>query len=695
MTNLTNSVCYFSIKLNLFFMILRGKMKSIKKTYNNYVFWGSLFVLFSLIIYVLVAGKDADKQMEATKNWINTNFSWFYILTVAIVLFAAIFLFCSKYGNIKLGPDHSEPEYSNVSWISMLFAAGMGIGIMFWSVAEPIMHYITPPNGDPKTIEAAKESMKIVFFHWGLSAWAIYAVIAVILAYFSFRHHLPLTLRSALYPLIGQRIYGGFGNLMDIFAVLGTIIGVATTLGMGVSQINAGLSYLYGFDNNIFIQICLIIGIICIVALSVLGGMDKGVKRLSELNMFFAVLLLLFVFFFGPTLYITQTFIQNIGDYLSDLVQRTFTLYAYYKPEKGDVVNAQTWIGNWTIFYWAWWLAWAPFVGLFIARISRGRTIKQFIAGALFVPTLFTLFWMTVFGDTALHQVIYGQGAELLSAIETDYSQALFYFLESFPLPTLSCFIAIFMIFLFFVTSADSAAIVIDMFASNGKTNNPKWQALFWVVIIALITIILMSSDGLKALQTASIISALPFAVTLLIALLGLMKALVLDVTKKEVRQNYMTISSPFPRSVGGWQRRLRNLTLFTRRSHVERYITEVVQVAFTEISEELIKQGFTTNIEYHQTEGSIKLELLNDTKCYFLYAVHPKMYPLPEIIDRQVDTTEEGEINHDPRNYFRADVHLIDGGQDYDIMGWAKEDVIGDILDQYEKHLHYLHLTR
>ncbi len=656
---------------------------SIKKSsYNPYVFFGSLFVLLVMVVYVSIFRVQAQEQMDVAKAWINTNFGWFYVLTVAIILITSVFLFFSRYGDIKLGPDHSKPNYSTMSWLSMLFAAGMGIGLMFWGVSEPIVHFLSPPDAKPETIEAARESMKLVFFHWGLSAWAIYAVVAVILGYFAFRHGLPLTLRSALYPLIGNRIYGVCGHLVDIFAVLGTIIGVSTTLGMGVQQINSGLNHLYGLPMGVGIQAILIIVTMILVSCSVFSGLDKGVKRLSELNMVFAILLLLFVLVCGPTLFILQTFMQNMGGYLSGIVSRTFNLYAYESTD---------WVGNWTIFYWAWWLAWSPFVGSFIARISRGRTIREFIAGAMLVPAAFTLIWMTVFGDTALHFVLYDNYQALADTVSNNYSMGLYTFLEHFPLSSFICFIAVLMVFLFFVTSADSASMVIDMFASNGKTDTPVWQSLFWVVVITVVTIALMYSNGLQALQTASILSALPFAVALLVAMWGLVKALFLDATKKELRKQSLNISRPAPRSSGGWQRRLRNLTMFTRRSHVIRFIDEVVKVALEEVSEELNKQGCTATVLCDDEKNRVRLELEHEGKVYFAYEVRPRHYLLPDIISR---TSSDEEDSQENRSYFRADVHLLEGGQDYDIMGWSKEDVIGDILDQYETYLHFIHIT-
>lgn len=652
-----------------------------KSTYNPYVFFGSIIVLFILVCYAAIFKENAQTVLDTAKEWVNTNFSWFYVLAVAIILVVTVFVFFSRVGDVKLGPDHSKPEYGTLSWLSMLFAAGMGIGLMFWGVAEPVMHYLTPPDAEPETIAAARQAMVLTFFHWGLNGWAIYVIVATILGYFAFRHGLPLTLRSALYPLIGERIYGPIGHTVDIFAVIGTVLGVATTLGLGVSQINAGLNHLYGVPVNIGVQFIFIVITMSLAALSVYSGLGKGVKRLSELNMVLAIILLLFILILGPTLFILTTFMQNIGDYLSEIVSKSLNLYAY---------DSTDWVGNWTIFYWAWWLAWSPFVGAFIARISRGRTVRQLILGAMLVPTLFTVLWMTVFGDTALHLIVFQHMDGLAEVVSNDYSMALFAFLEHFPLASVTCLIAIIMVVVFFVTSADSAAIVVDMFCSDGKTDTPIWQSLFWAAMIAAVTMALLYADGITALQSAIIIGALPFSIALLAAIWGLIRGLHLDATKRDIRRQSLNISRPAPRSAGGWQRRLRNLTMFTRRSHVVRFIEEVVTPACEDVAAELNKQGATASVIVDEENNRVRLELTYNDKPYFAYEVRPRHYPLPEIISRVLDDDNENSEN---RSYFRADVHLLEGGQDYDIMGWSKEDVIGDILDQYETHLHFLHI--
>ena len=478
----------------------------IKSQLNKKVFVGSSSIIIALLLYTVALPKQAQSIFNLIQASIVDNGSWFYVLTVAFIFFFVIFLGFSRYGEIRLGPDHAKPDYSLLTWLSMLFAAGMGIGLMFFGVAEPLMHYLSPPTAATGTVAAAQEAMKMTFFHWGLHAWAIYAIVALVLAYFSYRHNLPLTLRSALYPLIGEKIYQWPGHLVDVFAVVSTVFGVATSLGLGASQVNAGFGYLFGIDTSTTNQIIIMSGITTLAVVSVATGLDKGIKRLSEANMILAVILLALIFVLGPTVFLLQAYLQNMGDYLADIIHNTFNLFAYKKTD---------WIGGWTIFYWGWWLAWAPFVGLFIARISRGRSIREFILGVMLIPTLFTLLWMTIFGNSAI-DLVYSQGVvELGEMVSQDSSVALFVFLENFPLTSVLSFFSVLMIVIFFVTSCDSGAMVVDMLCSHGSNNTPLWQRIYWAVGIGVVAAILLLAGGLNALQTMTIAIALPFAIVL------------------------------------------------------------------------------------------------------------------------------------------------------------------------------------
>ena len=654
-------------------------------TINPPVFYGSAVLVAAIVFFASLFPEGAQELFGSVQSWIVDSVSWFYILTLALILLATIFLATSRYGDIKLGPDHSEPDYKNSSWFAMLFSAGMGIGLMFFGVAEPVMHFVAPPVGDPNTIEAAKEAMKLTFFHWGLHAWAVYAIVALILAFFSYRHGLPLTLRSALYPLIGERIYGPIGHAVDIFAIISTILGIATSLGYGVLQINSGFNYLFGLPIGTNVQVILIISITALATISVVTGLDKGVKRLSELNLILAVILLTLVLVLGPTALLLKSFVENTGGYLSEIVNKTFNLYAY---------DPTDWLGGWTLLYWGWWISWSPFVGMFIARVSRGRTIRQFITGILLVPTGFTFMWMTVFGNSAIYMIMKEGMTSLADTVSADSSLALFAFLEHFPFSTLLSMVAVCMVILFFVTSADSGSLVIDMLASGGQTETPVWQRIFWASSTGFVAIALLMTGGLGALQTATIASALPFSVVLLIAIWGLFKALHIDSTKRLLKQQSATHYSREKKGAGGWQRRLRSMVMFPRRSHVNRFIDEVVLPGFEEVAVELRKQSYTVEVlSKDDDDKHCRLEVQHNQEVNFVYEVRPRAYVRPDFMAQ--DDTELETEEREERKYFRAEVYLLEGGQDYDIMGWSRDEVIDDILDQYEQHMHFLHVVR
>lgn len=642
---------------------------------NSAVFYPASLLVISLLLFTLVFPQVSASFFASLQGSIVENFSWFYVFTVAVILVFTLYLGFSRFSDVKLGPDHATPDYSYVSWLSMLFAAGMGIGLMFYGVAEPLMHFLVPPTADPGTVAAAKEAMKTTFFHWGLHAWAIYAIVALTLAYFSFRHDLPLTLRSALYPLIGDKIYGWRGDLVDIFAVTGTLFGVATSLGLGVLQISAGLNYLFEFPTTTIAQVGLIIGITCIAIISVASGLDRGIKILSEFNMILAVGLLALILILGPTVFLFKALMQNTGAYLSDLVLNTFNLFAYQKTE---------WIGGWTIFYWGWWLAWAPFVGIFIARISRGRTIREFILGVLIVPTVFTLIWMNIFGNSAIDLVL-NQGNEMLGTLATDNTPvALFLFLEQFPWSSLLSVIAVLMIVVFFVTSCDSGAMVIDMLCSRGNNNTPLWQRVYWTAGVGIIAAVLLLADGISALQTMTIASALPFAVVLLIAMFGLIKALRVEAFKQDSQQ-YTPIILQGSSNEENWRERLKSIVDFPSKKRVTQFINETGSSSFLAVKKELKELDIEAEVE--QTEAGITISVKQGEDQGFSYAILPKLHAQPDFAND--NDTSQNEV------YYRAEVHLGEGGQDYCVMGWSKTALINDVVDQYHKHLYFLHLMR
>ena len=643
---------------------------------NPPVFITSALLTVCFVLFAAIYTELAGTLFSATQAWVTESAGWFYVLAVAGFLVFMVVLALSSHGHVKLGSDHSQPDYSYTSWFAMLFSAGMGIGLMFFGVAEPVMHYVSPPVGEAETVEAARQAMRITFFHWGIHAWAIYAVVALALAYFSFRHGLPLTIRSSLYPLIGERIHGPIGHAVDIFAVLGTLFGVATSLGFGVIQVNAGLHYLFGIPVGVTTQVVLIAVITAIATGSVVLGLDGGIRRISILNMILAAALLAFVLLFGPTVFLLQTLVQNTGMYLSSLFEMTFNLYAYEPTD---------WIGGWTLFYWGWWIAWAPFVGMFIARVSRGRTIREFTAGVLLVPVGFTFMWMTFFGDTALYLIMMQGGGELADAVAADTSVALFQFFEHLPLASLTALIATLLVMTFFVPSSDSGSLVVDILTSGGSDEpSPTWQRVFWAVVEGIIAAALLIAGGLAALQTATIASALPFAIIMVLMCWGLLRALRIEAVKrmslKEAR-----VTPRGPHAAVPWQKRLRDLLHHPKRHEVIRFIAEVARPAFEEVAGELRKQGFDAEVGEGE-DGRAWVEVRHGDEVDFYYSARPRAYEPPTLVMR--DTRGD---RAEALRYYRAEVHLSEGGQDYDIMGWSKADILNDVLEQYERHVHFL----
>ncbi|HAV48683.1 MAG TPA: choline transporter, partial [Psychrobacter sp.] len=482
-----------------------------------------VFIPTAIVMLLLVVGTSVNPQLASdlfvqVLEFTTETFGWFYMLATALFLMFVVVLAFSPYGSIKLGPDHGEAQYNFIEWFAMLFSAGYGIALLFYGVAEPVTHFASPPLSEPQTIAAAKEAMQIAYFHWGFHIWAINGVVALTLAYFAFRHGLPLSMRSTLYPIIGEKIHGPIGHAVDVFAILGTLFGLATSLGISVSQINTGLHYLLpSIPVNTTVQVIAIVLITGLALISVLAGMDKGVKRLSILNMILATALMLFVFAVGPTIFILNAFMENTGSYLGNIVERTFSLQAY---QQGD------WITSWTLFIFAWTISWSPFVGIFIAKISRGRTIREFIVGVMLVPTIFTFFWFAVFGDTALNMIMIQGYESLITEVQNNQAIALFKLLENLPFTQVVSVLAVVLIVTFFITSSDSGSLVIDSLAAGGRSDTPAWQRTFWVLILGVVASALLLAGGLQALQTAAIVSALPFTIIILIAMFGMWRAL-------------------------------------------------------------------------------------------------------------------------------------------------------------------------
>ena len=478
---------------------------------NPPVFFISGALLLSFVGFGVLGTEQASRLFPALLRAVSSTFGWLYGVAVTAFIAVALWLALSRHGRIRLGDDDERPQYPRLSWFAMLFSAGMGIGLVFYGVAEPVMHYAAPRQGAPNAAEAAEQALSQTFFHWGLHAWAIYVLMGLGIAYFSFRKKLPLAIRSCFYPLLGERIHGAAGHAIDILAVFGTLFGLATSLGLGAMQISAGLHHLFGLPHGTTTQLVLIAVITLAATASLVTGVSKGIRRLSELNLVLAALLLIFVFVVGPTGAIVRALAGSSLRYLTELPARALDILPASEADA-------EWMQSWTLFYWGWWIAWAPFVGMFVARVSRGRTIREFVLGVWLVPVGVTLAWLSTFGGTALHLERFGGGG-IADAVSSDLSTAVYAVLERLPWSNATSLLAAAVVAVFFVTSSDSASFVVDMLTSGGHPDPPRWQRVFWALAEGACAAVLLYAGGkqaLKALQAAVVSVGLPFCVVLL-----------------------------------------------------------------------------------------------------------------------------------------------------------------------------------
>jgi len=480
------------------------------------VFLPAAAVVVGFVTFGALFTDTARTTFTAMQSCIVDTFGWFYVLAATLLLLGVLWLLFSRHGHIRLGADDDRPEFGYLAWFSMLLSAGMGIGIVFFGAAEPLLHYLDPPNVEGGTNAALREAMRFTFFHWGLHPWAIYTALALPLAYFHFRHGLPLAPRSLLYPLIGERIRGPIGHAVDVLCTVGTLFGVATSLGLGAIQVNAGFGRLFGVPQGTAPQLLLIASITAVATISVVTGLHRGIRFLSQFNIGLAVAIFAFVLFLGPTVYIIELFLDGLGYYLQKLPVTSLHI------EPGSRAD---WQADWTLFYWSWWISWSPFVGVFVARISRGRTVREFIATALLVPTLGGFLWFAALGGTALHQELAAAGS-VATTVRENEAMALFAVLEQLPLHYLTWSLATLLVIVFFVTSSDSGSLVDDMVTSGGHPNPPRLQRVFWAVSEGTVAGVLLYAGGLNALRTASLTTGIPIAIFLLLSLWGVSRAM-------------------------------------------------------------------------------------------------------------------------------------------------------------------------
>jgi len=488
-----------------------------KKYFDVYprVFYPSLIFILAFVLLSILGGEPVRVFFDKTAYLVTESTGWLFILGVNLFVVICLYIAFSKYGKHRLGGKHAKPEFTVFSWFAMLFSAGMGIGLLYFSVSEPITHFANPPIPVDSVKDRAIQALDFTFLHYGLHAWAIYCIVGLSLAYYGFSKKLPFSLRSIFFPVLGRKIFGKTGDIIDVIAVVATLFGLATSLGFGARQIATGLNYLFGVDPGQGTQISIIVIITLIATISVVTGLKKGVKFLSRLNLFIALIFLVSMLFLSDALSIIRIFVESTGQYFARFIELGTFSSAYVDS---------SWQNDWTVFYWAWWIAWSPFVGMFIARVSKGRTVREFVLGVLLVPTLMTFFWISVFGGSALSLEMENPGL-LSEIILSDSSTSLFVFLQEFPLPALTSFLGIFMVAVFFVTSSDSGSLVIDSITAGGKLDAPVGQRILWALTEGAVAIALLLGGGLKAMQTASVSTGILFLFVIFVMVYSLLKS--------------------------------------------------------------------------------------------------------------------------------------------------------------------------
>jgi choline/glycine/proline betaine transport protein len=653
---------------------------------NPVVFVGSGAAVLAIAVWAMISPGSAAGAIGTLVGWTSEWFGWFYIALATAILVFVVVLAVSKYGHTRLGPEHSRPQFSTFSWAAMLFAAGIGTDLMFFSVAEPVTQYLSPPAGQGETVQAAREATVWTLFHYGISGWGMYALMGMALGYFSYRMNLPLSIRSALYPVFGRRIYGALGHGVDLAAVLGTIFGIATSLGIGVVQLNYGLTFLFGVPEGTAAQVGLIVVAVAMATVSAVSGIDRGIKLLSQLNVLLAIGLAAWVLVTGRTVFILNALVVNVGDFVSGFAGMTLETFAYDRPVD--------WLNAWTLFFWAWWIAWAPFVGLFLARISRGRTLREFIAATLIIPLLFTGLFLSVFGNSALFLVRDGNTGFGQTAMNHP-EQGFYSLLEQYPGALFSAGLATFVGLLLYVTSADSGALVMGNLSADlptPVTDATPWLRIFWAVATGLLTLAMLIVGGVHALTNATIIMGLPFSFVMFLIMAGLYLAL------RTERMRAQVLTTTLPSSLSGrtalqgplgarnWRHRLARTMAFPGRRAATGFVDTVCRPAFQEIVQALREQGAEAELLEGVDEDTglphAGFRVPIGPSDEFIYRVWPVELLTPGFATRSVST-------HD--TYVRFEVQLAEGNQGYNVMGYTKEQLIADSLDQYERHLEFL----
>ena len=657
------------------------------------VFLGTSGIIVAFVLFAGIWPDTAETVIFGSMDWVATNFGWYYVLTATLVVVFVLLVAFSKVGGTKMGPDHSLPKYNLFTWAAMLFAAGIGVDLMFFGISGPATNILTPPDAPAGSDEAARMATIWTIFHYGIPGWAMYALMGMAFGLFAYRYHLPLSIRSALAPIFGRRIHGAVGHVAEIGATIGTIFGISVSLGIGVVFLNFGLSALFDIPNSIGVQVALMALAVFITVMSTVSGVDKGIRRLSELNVLMALVLMLWVLFSGQTHHLLNALVQNIGDFFSRFPGMMMNTFAY-NDGTADY-PADQWMADWTLFFWAWWIAWAPFVSLFLARISRGRTLRQFVVGVLLIPFSFILLWVSIFGNAALS--FFGD-ADFLDLAVNQPESGFFNLLEQYPGATFTVSLALLTGLFFYVTSADSGSLVMANMtskASTAESDGPPWLRIVWAVITGALTLVMLFIDGVYTLQAATVMVGLPLSVMVYLMMFSLWKVLRIELTSLESRQ--ATLPSLLTSRVreaegsdrGSWRQRLQHRMTYATAEQATTFIETVATPAVEEVAAELEDLGADVVCQRgaHPDSGIPFVDLVvsfPDAED-FKYQTYPVAYSTPSFAANLAAVRD---------TYYRVEIFSVLGSRGRDIMGSSKAQVIADVLDSYDAHIMYLTMS-
>ncbi len=636
-------------------------------------------VIISFSVWAILLPDTARTTMKLAVDWIATNLGWYYVLTMALVIGFVLWVALSKEGDVRLGPDDSRPQYGLATWVAMLFAAGVGIDLLFFSVTGPVVQYLTPPTGDGATAAALQDAVVWTMFHYGIAGWAVYALLGMAMGYFAYRWQMPLSIRAALYPLLGKRVTGPLGHGISIIALVGTVFGVATSMGIGVVLLNVGFARIFGLEQGLTLQIALVVGAVILTIAATTSGVDRGIRWISELNLWSAVAMMVFILVAGQTAFLLNALVENIGRFLVTLPARMLQTFAYR-------AGGSDWMGSWTLFFWAFWLAWGPFVGVFLARISRGRTLREFVIAAITVPVLCDFIIVSFFGNSALYEVLQGNTAFAQLAVESP-ERGWYALLEMFPGAIFLVCLATFSGLLFYLTSANSGAMVMSNFSASipdPSQDGPKWLRIFWAVLTAVLTIAMLLAGGVVTMEYATLIFALPVTIIAYLVMASFYKALRMERAEREGK----VLRKPSIAAGGGhvpersWKQRLGQMLAFPSRKEVTRYLERTVCPALDEVAEEFRSQGYqverSDRASAHGIEGPVLRVVMGATHA-FNYQVVIVEAPVP---------TFSGKMARDTDVYYRLEVVTPAGSEGYDLMGLTRAQLIDDVLERYEAHV-------